>query len=148
MPLKVQMKSHSKELVRSLLVALSFLCFGAAMVLPGVSLLDIQVRVQQPFSETSRIITLRSIGYFAGALTGKLSNSVVPSLVSTLFIVGLVERYVNHYLAMGLASFIAGGFLLLLPLMTNIIFSLVCAGLFGFGLSVLDLGKYWTHQLV
>lgn len=58
-------------LIRTVVVYLNFLFYAAAIVVPGVSLLDLEIRIQEPFSVTSRLISLHLIGYFLGSILGE-----------------------------------------------------------------------------
>lgn len=70
MRLKEKMVENRSKLIRTFAVCLSFIGLGASMTVVGSSLLDIQIRVGRTFAETSRLLMVKSSGYFLGGLLG------------------------------------------------------------------------------
>lgn len=70
MKLKELLLNHKPVVFRTIFVWFTFLFYGAGFLLPGSSLLDLQVLTQENFVSTAQIINLRSIGFFVGALLG------------------------------------------------------------------------------
>lgn len=71
MRLKEKIVKNRSKLLRTLAVCFSFIGLGASMTLLGSSLLDLQIRIGKSFADTSRVIMVKSAGYFIGGLLGK-----------------------------------------------------------------------------
>lgn len=69
-------KKYKKELLKSLVVYISYLLFGACEVSPGTALLDIQVLIQKSFATTSELISIKQVGYICGGVLGKKKSQV------------------------------------------------------------------------
>lgn len=67
-----EMPKYRKEIVASLLIFVGFFLYASRTIIIGASLLDMEIRVQQDFATTSRLITSHSAGYFVGAIAGEL----------------------------------------------------------------------------
>lgn len=63
-------REHRKELVRTVVVYISYLLYAACSVSPGTALLDLQVLAQTSFETISGLIAFRQAGYTLGGILG------------------------------------------------------------------------------
>lgn len=74
MSLKNILKTQRTEFIRSVFILINLMLYGTGMIILGNSLLDLQISIQESFTVTSKVIVLRSIGYFTGAFLGKIKT--------------------------------------------------------------------------
>lgn len=59
------------SLFKTVTIYLSFMCYATSLIVPGVALLDLEIRIQESFAVTSRLISAHLVGYFIGSFLGK-----------------------------------------------------------------------------
>ncbi|XP_074595425.1 sodium-dependent glucose transporter 1-like [Brevipalpus obovatus] len=114
-------KNRSK-LIRTFAICLTFMGLGACMTLIGSSLLDIQVRIQEDFPTTSRIILLKSCGYFIGGSSA-----------------GFLEKYLTDSAALLLGNIFSGVFIIIAPWGTSFYWIAIFIFLANIGQGLVDL---------
>lgn len=67
-------KTDRSALAKTILIYASFIGFYASLAIPGSSLLDLKIRIREPFYVTARIIPIHFTGYLMGAIGGKFFN--------------------------------------------------------------------------
>lgn len=62
--------NHRKLLITSLNYV-GFALFAVRQLIIGVTLLDLEIQIQENFATTSRLLIAHSVGYFSGGILGK-----------------------------------------------------------------------------
>ncbi|XP_053212416.1 sodium-dependent glucose transporter 1-like [Panonychus citri] len=103
MNLRNYLDKNGYKLIKSIFCFLTFMGLGGVCTLLGSSLLDIQIRIQQSFVTTSKLIPVRSIGYITGGLFS-----------------AFLGKFTNINVIMAITNFTGGFFLILAPWFTSI----------------------------
>lgn len=139
------LKTYKKQIPPTVILYLCFGLTGARVVLIGSSILDLQIRIQESFSLTSRLLTSHSAGYLAGAVVGKRREPIFVSEITSSntssYLGGGLEKYFNTYLISSTALVIAGIFLGITPWLYSFYGTAVCLFFLGVGNSTFDIGR-------
>lgn len=71
MKLKSYLLNIKSNIFRSLLICYAFAGLAITAVMPGSSLLDLQVLAKVSFTSISTVIAMRSVALFTGGLLGR-----------------------------------------------------------------------------
>ncbi|XP_074602117.1 sodium-dependent glucose transporter 1A-like [Brevipalpus obovatus] len=126
-----EMPKYRTQILASLLLFWSFFLFACRVIIIGSTLLDLQIQLEEGFATTSRLVTSHAVGYVIGT-----------------FSVSFLDKYSNHYFAMGVGMIASGAAIFLTPLIFNFYILMVILFISGVANANYDLNCHIAMTLL
>lgn len=120
-------QNNRRKLLITSLNYVGFALFAIRQLLIGVTLLDLEIQIQENFATTSRLLIAHSVGYFSGGI-----------------LVGLTDGMAHPYLVLAVSTSVSGAFLGISGLTTDFTYMAAFIAIVGLAHAFFDIVSHKT----